>query len=58
MKKSRRIYYSDEISGKETMDYIEEFSTHRLSFTRFEENSDKIFDADEEKVFPENVMSL
>lgn len=39
----------DEICGREKEDYIEEFSPHRLSFIRFEEESDEIFDADEEK---------
>jgi hypothetical protein len=58
MKKQCPKYFSDEICGKETEDYIEEFSPKRLSFIRFEEDSEKIFDADEEKRFLENVRSL
>lgn len=41
----------DEICGKEKEDYIEEFSAHRISVVRFEEDSEQIFDADEEKIF-------
>ncbi len=49
MKKQKRFYCSDEICGKETMDYINEFNPHRLSLIHFEEDSEEIFDADEEK---------
>ena len=49
MKKQKSFYCSDEICGKETADYINEFSPHRLSLIRFEEDSEEIFDADEEK---------
>ena len=49
MKKQQQQCFSDEICGKETEDYIGEFSPHRLSLIRFEENSEQIFDADEEK---------
>ena len=49
MKKQKSFYCSDEICGKETADYINEFSPHRLSFIRFEEDSEEIFDAEEEK---------
>ena len=58
MKNNRRAFISDEICGKETEDYIKEFSPHRLSIIRFEENSEKIFDSDEEKTFSEKVMNL
>ncbi len=47
--KNFRKTFSDDICGKETEDYIGEFSPHRLSFILFEEDSDEIFDADEEK---------
>ena len=49
MKERKQFRFSDEIFGKETKDYIGEFSPHRLSLIRFEENSEQIFDADEEK---------
>lgn len=49
MRIKRINYYCDEICGKEGLDYIGEFSPHRLSVIRFEEDSDYIFDADEEK---------
>lgn len=49
MKKQKKLFCSDEICGKETADYINEFSPHRLFLIRFEEDSGKIFDADEEK---------
>ena len=49
MKNLKQFRFSDEIYGKETEDYIGEFSPHRLSFLRFEEESEQIFDADEEK---------
>lgn len=49
LKKQKSFYCSDEICGKETADYINEFSPHRLSLIRFEEDSEEIFDADEEK---------
>ncbi len=47
---------TDEICGKESIDYIGEFSPHRLSFIRFEEDSDHIFDADEDKTISPCVM--
>ncbi|MBR3609848.1 MAG: hypothetical protein IKL57_00060 [Oscillospiraceae bacterium] len=47
---------NDEICGKEISDYIGEFSPHRLSFIRFEEDSEFIFDADEEKTVSPYVM--
>lgn len=50
MKSTKFFRYSDEIFGKETEDYIGEFSPHRLSTIRFEEDSDVIFDADEDKI--------
>lgn len=50
MKKQQQCF-SDEICGKETEDYIKEFSPKRLSLILFEEDSEKIFDADEEKPF-------
>lgn len=49
MKTSKQFRFSDEIFGKETEDYIGEFSPHRLSLLRFEEESEQIFDANEEK---------
>jgi hypothetical protein len=49
MKQAKTFCFSDEICGKETADYINEFSPHRLSLIRFEEDSEEIFDADEEK---------
>ena len=52
MKKQQQCF-SDEICGKETEDYIKEFSPKRLSLILFEEDSEKIFDADEEKPFSE-----
>lgn len=45
--KRKTAYFSDEISGKETTDYIGEYSPHRLSLIRFEEDSDMIFETDE-----------
>lgn len=51
MKNKNKCLFCDEICGKETADYIEEFSPHRLSFIRFEEDSDIIFDADEESPY-------
>ncbi len=51
MKNNKQKRSSDEIRGKETEDYIGEFSPHRLSVIRFEEDSEAIFDADEEKTF-------
>ena len=53
MKKQQQQCFSDEIRGKETEDYIKEFSPKRLSLILFEEDSEKIFDADEEKTFSE-----
>lgn len=53
MKKQQQQCFSDEICGKETEDYIKEFSPKRLSLVLFEEDSEKIFDADEEKPFSE-----
>lgn len=57
MKNKRQNRFSDEIRGKETEDYIGEFSPHRLSVLRFEEDSDTIFEADEEKTVPPSVMN-
>lgn len=57
MKNKRQNRFSDEIRGKETEDYIGEFSPHRLSVLRFEEDSDTIFYADEEKNVPPSVMN-
>lgn len=51
MKKQFQKCSSDEICGKETEDYIREFSPKRLTLIHFEEDSEKIFDADEEKAF-------
>ena len=53
-----KMIKSDEICGKENMDYIKEFSPHRISFLRFEEDSDFIFDADEEETVSDCVMKL
>lgn len=39
----------DDICGKECADYVGEFSPHRLFITRLEEDSESIFEADEEK---------
>lgn len=52
MKNRNNCLFCDEVCGKETSDYIEEFSPHRLSFLRFEEDSEEIFDADEEYLCP------
>ena len=52
------IVRTDEICGKENMDYIKEFSPHRLSLIRNEENSEYIFDADEEETVSDCVMKL
>ncbi len=49
MKNNSKKYLSDEICGKEAKDYEGEFSPHRLFILRFEEDSEKIFDCDEEK---------
>ncbi|MBR5872667.1 MAG: hypothetical protein IKZ06_03385 [Oscillospiraceae bacterium] len=57
MKSYSKNVFCDEIFGKETEDYIGEFSPHRLSLIRFEENSELIFEADEEKSINKNVMS-
>ena len=51
MKNAGKKCFSDEICGKEQEDYIGEFSPKRLFLFRFEEDSEKIFDADEEKLF-------
>lgn len=53
MKNTNKKHQNDEIYGKECSDYIEEFSPHRLSLLRFWEDSDKIFNADEEKTIVE-----
>ncbi len=45
----RNNLYTDDICGKENSDYIGEFSPHRLFIAYLEEDSDKIFDANEEK---------
>ena len=49
MKIRKANCYCDEICGKEYLDYIGEFSPHRLSVIRSNEDSESIFDADEEK---------
>ena len=49
MKKQNYFRFSDEICGKETEDYIGEFSPTRLTIPRFFEDSEMIFDLDEEK---------
>ncbi len=51
MKNNQKCKFCDEICGKETRDYIEEFSPHRLCFIQFEEDSEQIFDADEQKPY-------
>ena len=51
MKNAGTKCFSDEICGKEQEDYIGEFSPKRLSFIRYEEDSEKIFEIDEEKPF-------
>ena len=51
MKKQNYYRFSDEICGKETEDYIEEFSPNRLTIPRFFEDSETIFNIDEEKTF-------
>ncbi len=56
MKTKKNFCRSDEICGKETEDYIKEFSPHRLSLIHFEEDSTDIFDADEEKIIDFSVM--
>ena len=50
MKTITKSFCCDEICGKEKEDYIAEFSPHRLSLVRFEEDSEQIFDANEEKI--------
>lgn len=45
--RGKKVYFSDEICGKETVDYIGEYSPHRLFLIRYEEDSEKIFDANE-----------
>lgn len=52
MKNKNKCFFCDEICGKENADYIEEFSPHRLSFLLFEEDSEELFDADEEYSYP------
>ena len=56
MKNAGKIYFSDEICGKEQEDYIGEFSPKRLFLVRYEEDSEEIFDVDEEKTLERNVM--
>ena len=51
MKNQNYFRFSDEIYGKETEDYIGEFSPKRLTMPRIFEDSDMIFDLDEEKLF-------
>ncbi len=46
-------YHYDDIFGKEGLDYIGEFSPHRLSIIKFEEDYDGIFNANEEEIFSE-----
>lgn len=57
MKQAKTFCFSDEICGKETEDYIKEFSPHRLSSVKFEEDSPDIFDCDENKIIGFSVMS-
>lgn len=57
MKTRKEFCSSDVIIGKETEDYINEFSPHRLSMIRFQEDSSTIFEANEEKVLECSVMS-
>ena len=52
-KQNKYSSFCDEICGKECTDYIGEFTPHRLSLFRFEEDSDEFFDADEDKIFRE-----
>ena len=56
MKNAGKKYFSDEICGKEQEDYIGEFSPKRLFLIRYEEDSEEIFDVDEEKTLERNVM--
>ena len=57
MKNKKLNRCSDEIYGKESEDYINEFSPHRLSVSGFMEDSLTTFDADEEKTIDYSVMS-
>lgn len=50
MKKCSFSAESDEIFGKEEKDYIGEFIPRSLFFIDSEEDSEFIFDADEEKI--------
>ena len=45
-----KTFSGDEICGKESVDYIYEFSPHRLSFLQFEENSEYIFEINENEI--------
>ena len=44
-----KMYSCDDICGKESADYIYEFSPHRLSFLRFEEDSECFFEIEEDE---------
>lgn len=50
MKILKQICISDEIMGKESEDYIGEYSPYRLSVILINENSETVFDISEEKV--------
>ena len=51
MKNQNYFRFSDEIYGKEAEDYIGEFSPKRLTLPIIFEDSETIFDLDEEKTF-------
>ena len=52
MKNKNIFRFNDEIRGKESEDYTEEFSPKRLKFPQFFEDSETVFDLDEEKTIP------
>ncbi|MBR5310081.1 MAG: hypothetical protein IKU42_03035 [Oscillospiraceae bacterium] len=58
MKKNNKYPSCDEICGKEMEDYVGEFSPHRLSLIRYEEDSEEIFDTDEENCSFLKVMKM
>ncbi len=49
MKNSSKHCFSDEISGKESEDYIGEFAPYRLTVIQFDEDSEFILGSDEKK---------
>ena len=49
MKQQKTFRFCDEIQGKECKDYIKEFSPKRLKTPIYFEDSETIFDLDEEK---------